>query len=75
MKLGLLGRGEPPAKAAALRCAECGQPIEGTPVFAHGKAFCHPWHAERYPRARRGFWGWLRRVLQGSGEAGGGSCC
>lgn len=68
-------RGQPQAGTAALRCAECGQPIEGTPIFAHGKAFCYPWHAERYPRTHPGFWQRLWRALKGSGEAGGGGCC
>ena len=74
MKLELQGQRESPAKAKH-RCAECGQPIEGTPVFAHGKAFCHPWHAERYSRTHPGFWRRLWQALRGSGEAGGGGCC
>ncbi len=63
------------AGKTALRCAECGALIEGTPVFAHGKAFCHPWHAERYPRTHPGFWQRLWRALKGPGESGGGGCC
>lgn len=69
-------KGAASAARLGLRCAECGAEITGTPVYAHGRVFCHPWHAERYPRTHPGFWRRLWEALRrSSGEAGGGDCC
>lgn len=62
--------------AQPLRCAECGLEIKGTPVEAHGKVFCNPWHAERYPRTHPSFWkrAW-RALAHPDEEVGGKGCC
>lgn len=46
----------PAPPAEPLRCAECNLEIRGTPVEAHGKVFCNPWHAKRYPRTHPPWW-------------------
>ncbi len=59
-----------------LRCAECGLEIQGTPVEAHGKLFCNPWHADRYPRTHPPLWKRIWRTLaHPDQEGGGGGCC